>query len=201
MTTARREQIEGTGETGMSARQRLKVTTEEYAQWLSEQSHQCAICGKREQLHVDHDHTTNAVRALLCNGCNSGLACFRDNPVSLREAITYLEYHRENPKPPRPTVLPRALHVQQYWTPERRAQLAEKMRIDNPRRRTATHLQVRPSRAHMKRVGRFEWRDSRTTMGAMVESPSGPNQGALDIGGDRGRVDVSSMPEGAHADE
>ena len=53
----------------------------------------CAICRKppgARVLAVDHDHATNAVRGLLCSGCNTGLGLLRDNVDYLANAIVYL---------------------------------------------------------------------------------------------------------------
>lgn len=68
---------------------------------LREQDALCAICHKAPAAHVDHDHKTGAVRALLCFNCNGGLGQFRDDPVVLRAAADYVEEHarRQRPKP------------------------------------------------------------------------------------------------------
>lgn len=63
---------------------------------LARQGGKCAICGTdrpggRGTFHVDHDHATGKVRALLCNACNTGLGAFRDDPVRLRAAADYLD--------------------------------------------------------------------------------------------------------------
>lgn len=65
---------------------------------LEEQNYSCAICGVQEEeltkkLAVDHNHETNVVRGLLCNGCNLGLGQFKDSVVLLSFAIEYLEQH------------------------------------------------------------------------------------------------------------
>jgi len=65
---------------------------------LEEQNYSCAICGIQEEeltkkLAVDHNHETNIVRGLLCNGCNLGLGQFKDSVVLLSFAIEYLEQH------------------------------------------------------------------------------------------------------------
>jgi hypothetical protein len=60
------------------------------------QGGRCLICGTAEgdaprgRLHVDHDHKTGALRALLCGNCNLGLGHFKDDPVRIRSAIDYL---------------------------------------------------------------------------------------------------------------
>lgn len=49
---------------------------DEYAQLYKLQDGKCAICRARpksKRLAVDHDHTTNAVRGLLCKRCNRDL--------------------------------------------------------------------------------------------------------------------------------
>lgn len=57
----------------------------------------CAICMKVDpdghNLSVDHDHTTGAVRALLCKPCNIGLANFREDQDALIAAAAYLKTH------------------------------------------------------------------------------------------------------------
>lgn len=50
------------------------LTSLQYDQMAFEQDGKCAICGRqpppKSELHVDHDHDTGAVRALLCVRCN-----------------------------------------------------------------------------------------------------------------------------------
>ncbi len=73
----------------------------DYDAMADAQDHKCAICGepesvlgrsgKRRKLAVDHCHSTETVRGLLCMSCNTGLGGFRDDPARLRAAITYLK--------------------------------------------------------------------------------------------------------------
>lgn len=64
------------------------------------QNGKCAICktteagGKAKNFHVDHCHSTNFVRGLLCTSCNSGLGRFKDSEVYLRAAADYLSKGR-----------------------------------------------------------------------------------------------------------
>ena len=51
----------------------------------------CAICNTPHPTDLDHCHTTNKVRWLLCTHCNRGLGAFRDQPALLRKAATLLE--------------------------------------------------------------------------------------------------------------
>jgi hypothetical protein len=58
------------------------------------QDDQCAICGDETPEHLDHDHESGLIRALLCQRCNQGLDMFRDSPSFLRAAADYIEQHR-----------------------------------------------------------------------------------------------------------
>ena len=63
---------------------------------LGKQSFRCAICETgicADRLYVDHDHSTGAIRGLLCNRCNIGLASI-ERPGYLDAALAYLESHR-----------------------------------------------------------------------------------------------------------
>lgn len=76
------------------------ISFEQYEKMIWDQDGLCAICaephssGQGERLHVDHDHETGAVRALLCHSCNIGLGCFKDDTDRMMRAIAYLKHHR-----------------------------------------------------------------------------------------------------------
>lgn len=53
----------------------------------------CAICGSKDDLVVDHCHTRNKVRDMLCRKCNTGLGQFSDDTSKLQNAIAYLKKH------------------------------------------------------------------------------------------------------------
>jgi hypothetical protein len=75
-------------------RRRYGITAEEADLMLESQGGACAICRSAPADHVDHDHETGSVRALLCFNCNGGLGQFRDDPAVLRAAADYVEEHR-----------------------------------------------------------------------------------------------------------
>lgn len=80
-------------------RYQFGLTPAQYAEMLGKQRGTCALCPATEgrpggRMFVDHDHSTGAVRGLLCGACNSGLGFFKDNVSRLRRAIQYLEEHR-----------------------------------------------------------------------------------------------------------
>jgi Recombination endonuclease VII len=70
------------------------LTEAQYDAMLEAQGGMCAICHDRPAAHVDHDHETGRVRALLCFNCNGALGHMLDNPGWLLRAIEYLERHR-----------------------------------------------------------------------------------------------------------
>lgn len=74
-------------------KRKFNLSLDEYDTLLKSQNGVCAICGNTctKALAVDHDHTTEKVRGLLCNNCNRGLGHFKDNQQYLQQAITYLK--------------------------------------------------------------------------------------------------------------
>lgn len=74
------------------------ISTEEYNELFSKQKGCCTICNKhqsefKKRLCVDHCHTTNKVRSLLCSDCNLGLGNFREDKDLLLKARDYLSKH------------------------------------------------------------------------------------------------------------
>lgn len=73
------------------------VTIDWFHDQIARQDGRCAICRQvptgQRPWHVDHDHATGQVRALLCSGCNTGIGHMRDNPQILRAAADYIERH------------------------------------------------------------------------------------------------------------
>jgi hypothetical protein len=72
---------------------RFNLSRQEIEQMVKNQNGCCKICLKPfigQRPCIDHCHTTNKVRGLLCNQCNTGLGLFYDNPVFLTSAIVYL---------------------------------------------------------------------------------------------------------------
>ena len=69
------------------------ISEEDYERLFESQNGRCAICKKETErrLDVDHCHSTNKVRGLLCNQCNQGLGLFQDNPLILKSALEYLQ--------------------------------------------------------------------------------------------------------------
>ena len=73
----------------------------EYEQMFQAQKGLCAICLKPEsvidkkrnavrRLAVDHCHTTNKIRGLLCYGCNVSIGKMNDDPEVLERAAQYI---------------------------------------------------------------------------------------------------------------
>jgi hypothetical protein len=60
---------------------------------LEKANGRCEICnrpfGEKEPV-LDHNHATGEARGLLCNLCNQGIGCLRDDPQLIRAALDYL---------------------------------------------------------------------------------------------------------------
>ena len=72
---------------------RYGITQEDFNKMLVDQNNSCAICKKEIgwEAAVDHCHTTNKIRGLLCRKCNLGLGAFKDNIETIRKAIAYVK--------------------------------------------------------------------------------------------------------------
>ena len=81
-------------------RRRYGITAEDADAMLEAQGGLCAICRAAPAAHVDHDHVTGAVRALLCFNCNGGLGQFKDDPDLLHAAAYYVACTRPASRSP-----------------------------------------------------------------------------------------------------
>lgn len=81
------------------------ITIEQYEEMWERQGGKCAntqcraefpkvVRDHRNALHVDHDHATGKVRALLCPGCNSALGRVKDDGQRLIGLAEYLLVHK-----------------------------------------------------------------------------------------------------------
>lgn len=78
-----------------------KITLDQHREMVERQNNVCAICGEPEtrkgktgdtlRLTIDHCHTTNKVRGLLCHNCNTGIGKFKDDSIRMYRAIRYVK--------------------------------------------------------------------------------------------------------------
>jgi hypothetical protein len=75
------------------------ISLSDYEGMLVRQDGGCAICRIWEPFTVsgafpvDHDHSTGAIRQLLCLKCNQALGLFNENPAAMEAAATYVRKH------------------------------------------------------------------------------------------------------------
>lgn len=73
---------------------RYGLSLEEYEEMLDSQKSRCIICGEAhrndDRLHVDHRHSDNSVRGLLCRRCNIMIGQARESVDILKNAVVYL---------------------------------------------------------------------------------------------------------------
>jgi DNA-binding transcriptional MerR regulator len=78
---------------------KYNMTFEEVKELLDSQNGSCALCqtsvsfgtGFSNAAHVDHCHTTNKVRGILCGNCNTALGKLGDSVESIKKVLQYLE--------------------------------------------------------------------------------------------------------------
>jgi len=69
---------------------------------LLSQEGKCMLCPrevtfKNRRAHVDHDHITKAIRAVLCPDCNRRMAGVDDDDW-LAKAVAYRDFYRKKDK-------------------------------------------------------------------------------------------------------
>lgn len=72
------------------------ISMREFDELVEFQGGNCAICFKpldvlNRRANIDHCHTTDRVRGILCTGCNTGLGHLGDDIEGLKRALYYLE--------------------------------------------------------------------------------------------------------------
>lgn len=71
------------------------ISEDIYLELRDKQNNLCGICSLSLKpgrgTHIDHNHTTNQVRGLLCSHCNFLIGNARENQSILQNAILYLE--------------------------------------------------------------------------------------------------------------
>ncbi len=63
---------------------------------LEKQNNKCSICESAIDIktaRVDHCHSSNEVRELVCNACNVALGAVKDSPTIASRIIDYLVKH------------------------------------------------------------------------------------------------------------
>ena len=74
---------------------RYGITKADYEAMLAKQGNRCKVClclFKEKRPHIDHDHKTGKVRALLCGLCNSALGMVGDSEFKLARLLAYLRW-------------------------------------------------------------------------------------------------------------
>jgi len=81
------------------------MTVEEFDALIPEDG-LCPICRKVPELWVmDHDHTTNEKRGLLCKACNLGMGGLGDDIGNLARAMLWLLRHQTSSEKVRKTIV------------------------------------------------------------------------------------------------
>lgn len=70
------------------------ISKDDFDSLYKAQKGKCVICDQKKtekEMVVDHDHSTENVRGLLCSSCNLMLGHGKDNPKVLINAARYIE--------------------------------------------------------------------------------------------------------------
>ena len=77
------------------------ITAQEYDARIAAQNGKCEVCknkpngnGAKSKLHLDHCHTTQKIRGMICGNCNAALGMAKDDLVILRALVAYMERYQ-----------------------------------------------------------------------------------------------------------
>jgi Recombination endonuclease VII len=91
-------------EQARNQRKSYGLSLADWAAMYQAQSGRCASCQRplatshpSRKVHVDHDHTTGAIRSLLCKSCNLVIAHGDEDASRIRMAADYLDRHQAIP--------------------------------------------------------------------------------------------------------
>jgi Recombination endonuclease VII len=83
-------------------KKRYGLSIEQKQELIDKQDNKCAICNNNlkdtHDVCVDHCHTTNIVRGILCRKCNLGIGHLNDSTQILKSAIMYLNKYVKKDK-------------------------------------------------------------------------------------------------------
>lgn len=94
--TINQKQVERERRDRLGARLKRLGLSDDCRQKITTHEGNCDICGETgdgrwQELSIDHCHTRQVFRGMLCSRCNRGLGYFKDRPDLLRQAAEYLE--------------------------------------------------------------------------------------------------------------
>lgn len=78
-----------------SRKKKYGISEEQFRQMLEQQNNKCEICGildvdTGKSLCIDHCHSTNQIRGLLCNKCNSAVGMVKESIDIVNNLKEYL---------------------------------------------------------------------------------------------------------------
>jgi hypothetical protein len=72
------------------------IDEEEYVGLINRAAGRCESCGDpfigswKDQMNVDHNHTTGVVRGMLCSSCNIALGLLKEDEIRIEKLLSYL---------------------------------------------------------------------------------------------------------------
>ena len=79
------------GHRWIKIKSRYGITQADFEKMVQKQEGVCACCKVRAPVDIDHSHSTNELRGLLCRACNIGIGLLGDNLDGLMRAVKYLK--------------------------------------------------------------------------------------------------------------